>query len=155
MNCILCQSWSKTPFAPRYNTPIDVGDAQRILAYGYAIKSHSPDSEPELCERHAQIVANFKKSIDNQREREREAAIPPPSAETAVRERILEVNRQAQSAKPITRGPRPTAPIAIKREPAEPSSDSIVGNVAVESVPRFPCPKCGKSVATGEVHPCM
>jgi endogenous inhibitor of DNA gyrase (YacG/DUF329 family) len=25
----------------------------------------------------------------------------------------------------------------------------------VDEVPRFPCPKCGKTVAGGEVHPCV
>jgi predicted RNA-binding Zn-ribbon protein involved in translation (DUF1610 family) len=31
-----------------------------------------------------------------------------------------------------------------------------VGNPAVvDEVTRFPCPKCGKTVAGGEVHPCV
>jgi endogenous inhibitor of DNA gyrase (YacG/DUF329 family) len=25
----------------------------------------------------------------------------------------------------------------------------------VDEDPRFPCPKCGKTVAGGEVHPCV
>jgi hypothetical protein len=152
MNCVLCAAWIRTPFAARYNTPININDAQRLLAYGYTIHSHSPESMGDLCPAHAGIVGSFQKSIEELESAEAAANVPPPPAETAVRERMAQLHRQSQQKRTIGgRVAIPPPPPKVIENP----TDTIVGKPAIiDNVPSFQCPKCGKNVAAGEVHPC-
>jgi len=157
MTCILCQAWAHTPFAARYNTPVTNTDAQKLVTYGFALNIDSKDQSPELCQLHIQLVESFRKSVNSQREAEAAANIPPPVAETAVRERMSHLSRNVGPTRPPSQGgrvgARPMIPPPISPEQ---STNDIVGSPAiVENVQTFSCPKCGKKVAPGEVHPCL
>ena len=144
--CVLCKTWSDTPFAARPTTDVPSGDAHSLLLLGFWVGVMNMKAVvekgmnvPELCAVHTEQLDAITEATERRIAQIAALEALAPSPEDAAKVEQLRARIGQLGSVPGQALPVPT---------------TVVQSEVQSGPPSYQCPFCPATVVLGSVHAC-